>query len=152
MSSKSCPQLPDWVAGRLPSGEARAVAAHVDACAECAAEAGLLRALLAARPEAPRDLAPRVSAALRDDEPVAPRGRAVRRWPRWAASAAAVLVLAAGGYWVGIRDAPDFSGLGQIATEEASGWISDDGIVAGAPVLDELSDDALLALLEEMGG
>ena len=152
MSSKSCPQLPDWVAGRLPSEEARAVARHVDACAECAAEAGLLRALLAARPEAPWDLAPRVSAALRDNEPVVLRPRRVRRWPAWAASAAAVLVLAAGAYWVGIRDAPDFSGLGQIPTEEASAWISDDGIAAGAPVLDELPDDALLALLEEMGG
>lgn len=152
MSSKSCPQLPDWVAGRLPSEEARAVAAHVDACAECAAEAGLLRALFAARPEVPRDLAPRVSAALRDNEPVVRRARRVRRWPGWAASAAAVMVLAAGAYWVGIRDAPDFSGLGQIPTEEGSAWISDDGIAAGAPVMDELSDDALLALLEEMGG
>ena len=149
MSSKSCPQLPDWVAGRLPSEDARAVAAHVDACAECAAEAAVIPALLAARPEAPPDLAPRVSAALRSEKPSVLRAR---RWPAWAASAAAVLVLAVGTYVVGIRDAPDFSGLGQIPTEEGSVWISDDGIVAGAPVLDELSDDALLALLEEMGG
>jgi hypothetical protein len=31
-------------------------------------------------------------------------------------------------------------------------YVSDDPVVAGAPVFDGLSDDALLALLEEMGG
>ena len=152
MNSKPCPELPDWVAGRLPSEEAGVVAAHVDACAECAAEAVVIRALLAARPEAPRDLAARISAALRDEESVALAAGRVRRWPAWAASAAAVLALAMGTYAVSVQDTPDFSGLGQIPTEEGSVWISEDGIVAGAPVLGELPDDALLALLEEMGG
>jgi hypothetical protein len=35
--------------------------------------------------------------------------------------------------------------------EESQVWIVDDGSVAGAPVLDDLSDEAMAALLEELG-
>jgi hypothetical protein len=34
--------------------------------------------------------------------------------------------------------------------EEGSLWVADDGLVAGAPTLDGLSDQALLLLLEEL--
>ena len=41
----------------------------------------------------------------------------------------------------------------QVAVDEDAGvWIADDAFVAGAPVLEELSDDDLAALLEDMGG
>ena len=35
--------------------------------------------------------------------------------------------------------------------EEIVLWPADDGLVAGAPALDDLSDEALITLLEEMG-
>jgi len=158
MSEKACAEwverLPEWVARRLPSEEAAALAEHVRACPDCAAEARVIRALVGARPDAPAGLAVRVSAALRR-EPVAGSPRSshsrLRRWPAWAASAA-VLALAAGSYLLGTGDRSNIDGLGQFQAEGGSVWISDDGIVAGAPVLDELSEDALTALLEEMGG
>jgi hypothetical protein len=31
-------------------------------------------------------------------------------------------------------------------------WVADDGSVAGAPVMDELTVEALTSLLEELGG
>jgi hypothetical protein len=32
-----------------------------------------------------------------------------------------------------------------------SPWVSDDGLIAGAPALDDLSDEALMTLLDELG-
>jgi anti-sigma factor RsiW len=156
MSTTSCAELadrlPDWVAGRLPSAQATEVAAHVGACADCAAQVATLRALLAARPSAPADLAARTRAALRAAEQErVPAPRVGRRWAGWATSVAAVLVLVVGTFVLGEGDPTEATDLGEIAGEE-SVWIADDGIVAGAPVLDDLSEDALAALLEEMGG
>jgi hypothetical protein len=34
--------------------------------------------------------------------------------------------------------------------EEGEIWLSDDGLVAGAPAFDDLSDEALLELLDEL--
>ncbi len=150
--------LPDWAAGRLARDashdEESRVAAHLSACASCAAEAALLRSLLATRPEAPADLAPRLSAALRAQTP-APAHRSRRLRPAWALPAAAVLVLAIGTSVLRNRVAPTDadSALGEVAVVDDAGvWIAEDGMVAGAPVLEDLSDEALAALLEEMGG
>jgi len=156
MSTTRCAELadrlPDWVAGRLPSAPATEVAEHVGACAECAAQVDTLRALLAARPSAPADLAARTRAALRAAESVRlPSARGPRRWTAWATSAAAVLVLVVGTFALREGDPMQTTPLGDSAGEE-SFWIADDGIVAGAPVLDDLSEDALATLLEEMGG
>ena len=41
--------------------------------------------------------------------------------------------------------------LGEVPLEESQVWIADDGAVAGAPVLDDLADEALATLLEELG-
>ena len=148
--------LPDWVAGRLDGPRSDEIAAHVAACPACAAEADVVRRLHAARPVAPLDLALRITAAARAQK-ITGRGprRGMRRIaPAWALSAAAVLALA-----VGTTVFIDGRGPGptelaeQVAVDEDAGvWIADDAFVAGAPVLEELSDDDLAALLEDMGG
>ena len=151
-------RLPDWVAGRLDASSAARLSAHVAACARCAAEAELVRGLRAARPIAPAGLASRIADAARADVGRA-RGSAVRRRlaPAWALSAAAVLVLAVGTSVLMDRsetpaepEATEMAGL--TVDDDAGVWIADDALVAGAPVLEELSDDDLAALLEEMGG
>jgi anti-sigma factor RsiW len=147
--------LPDWVAGRLDGAGADAVAAHVAGCARCAADADVLRALRASRPAVPADLASRIARAARTgaDAAEAPRPRIRRLAPTWALSAAAVLALAVGTTVLLDRGAPVELELAEVAVEEEAGeLISDDVVVAGAPVLEELSDDDLAALLEDMGG
>jgi hypothetical protein len=139
-------RLPDWAAARLPSAEAAEVGAHVATCADCAAQVTALRAVLAARPPVPADLAARIGAALRAE---AEPARRPRHWAQWAGSAAAVLVLAVGTFVLRPENATEPLELGTLTADE-SVWIADDGIVAGAPLLDDLSDDALATLLEEM--
>jgi hypothetical protein len=153
MSANGCVEigdrLPDWVAGRSSASDADEIARHLAACAECSAQAAAIRAVWRARAEPPADLAGRIGAALAAAPP-AP----ARRWMRWAGSAAAVLVLAVGSFVARAGDPgepAELARLGQVVTEQ-SVWIPDDGVVAGAPVLDELSDDDLAALLQEMGG
>ena len=70
----------------------------------------------------------------------------------WGVSAAAIAALALG---IGIvsQQASDPSGdIPAFAREAEEGeiWLSDDGLVAGAPALDDLSDEALLELLDEL--
>ena len=147
-------RLPDWAAGRLAEDEAALVAAHLDGCADCSAQASVLGALFAARPEAPAGLGPRIARAARDQVQAAPRaGKRTWRRPAWALSAAAVLVLAVGTTLV-LR-APQLvetaSALGEVPLDDSQIWIADDGAIAGAPVLDDLSDEALAILLEELG-
>jgi anti-sigma factor RsiW len=146
-------RLPNWVAGRLPADQAARVAEHVGSCADCASQAATVHAVLAARAPVPADLAARTLAALRaaEAEPRAVPRRRTRRWTSWVGSAAAVLVLAVGTFVLRQGDPGEVDDLGPAVVDE-SVWITDDGIVAGAPVLDDLSDDALATLLEEMGG
>ncbi len=155
MSPNACAELsdrlPDWVAGRLAPEEGERVAVHVRSCAECAAQAALLRGLFEGRPPAPPGLAERIAGGLGSGEIAGATRRPRRVWPVWATSAAAVLVLAVGSLLFGGDDRtgePDR--LGQVAVDDAGVWIADDGVVAGAPLLDELSDETLAALLEEM--
>jgi len=153
--------LPDWVAGRLDDPRSGDVAAHLVTCPACAAEADVVRRLHAARPAAPSDLARRITAAAHaqniSGQNISGRGarRGVRRIaPVWALSAAAVLALAVGTTVFIDRREPGPTELAeQVAVDEDAGvWIADDAFVAGAPVLEELSDDDLAALLEDMGG
>ncbi|MSR35175.1 MAG: zf-HC2 domain-containing protein [Gemmatimonadetes bacterium] len=170
MSTMSCAdvvdRLPDWAGGRTSGAEADAVAAHLSACASCAADAALLRALHAARPAAPADLATRIAQAARSGPGVAARPRRLRRIASaWGITgAAAVLAFAVGRVVIYDRGRPvqgpvqspvQDAALGEVAVEttaDAGVWISDDVLVAGAPVLEELSDAEMAALLEEMGG
>ena len=143
-------RLPGWAAERLSPEEARAVAEHVASCVDCAGQVAVIRAVRAGRPSAPAGLAERIGTVIRDAEP-APRPAPVRcAWAAWATSAAAVLLLALGTFVLrdGATDPP--ADLGEVALEE-SVWIAEDGIVAGAPLLDQLPEDVLALLLEEIG-
>lgn len=150
-------RLPELAAGGLERRAAAALDEHLSGCAACAAEAEFVRGLRASRPAPPAELAARVSAALRA-QPLAPSRARVRSLrPTWALPAAAVLVLAIGVSVLNDRAAAPAAlvGLGEVAVVEdadAGVWIPEDGEVAGAPVLDDLTDEALATLLEEIGG
>ncbi|MEJ2202599.1 MAG: zf-HC2 domain-containing protein [Gemmatimonadota bacterium] len=137
-------RIPDHVAGRLPAGDAERVRRHLEGCEECRAELSLIALLFEARPEVPEGLAERVrSAAGR---------RGLARHPMWGLAAAAVAVLALG---IGVSSRSSEGRLDVPVyvseTDEAeSVWLSDDGLIAGAPALDGLSDEDLAMLLEEM--
>lgn len=137
--------LPDHAAGRLGHQDVAVVDAHVAGCGECAGELELARLLYASRATVPHGLADRVIQAVRTD--ARPRQR-----PWWGISAAAVAALALG---IGInadRAAVEPGVIPEFATELAEGdlWSSDDGLVAGAPSIESLSDEMLLMLIEEL--
>ncbi|HSH75772.1 MAG TPA: zf-HC2 domain-containing protein [Longimicrobiales bacterium] len=136
--------IPDFVASRLPEQELEVVELHVAACGDCGAELQLVQMILASRPHAPAGLLDRLTraTALR-------RGTQSRAW--WGLSAAAIAALALG---IGISsergraplEVPGFA----YEVDEGDVWLSDDGVVAGAPLLEGLSDEALVQLLDEL--
>jgi hypothetical protein len=135
--------IPDLVAARLPATEAVRVEHHVRACADCRAELDLVRLLYASRAEAPAALLERISRVTTSRRPA-------RTW--WGISAAAIAAVALG---IGVVSdgapaaSPEVPAFVREA-EEGEIWVSDDGLVAGAPALDDLSDEALLQLLDEL--
>jgi len=135
-------RLPDLVGGRLAPADAALVEAHLDVCPECGDEAALLRLLFA-----PAELERRIEGSTR-------RARLRAYHPWWGVAAASVAAVALG---IGVmsRDTPAVEEVevpGIVAgVEETSLWVADDGLVAGAPALEGLSDEALLLLLDEMG-
>jgi hypothetical protein len=140
-------RIPDLVSHRLPPDEAAALESHVGQCSECAAELEFVRTIYASRAKAPEGLADRVIAGLGTRS-----NRGVDR-PWWALSAAAVAALALGIGIVSDRTGPaaDLEVPGYAyEMEEGELWLSDDGLVAGAPSLDALSDEALEVLLDEL--
>jgi anti-sigma factor RsiW len=139
--------IPDLVGARLSAAEASRITAHLETCAECRAEADLVRLLFAARPAAPSGLSDRIRAA-------AHAYRHPGRRPWWGLAAAAVAALALG---IGVSST-SVKGTatavpGFVAEGSGSGdaWLTDDGMIAGAPALDGLSDEALRTLLDELG-
>lgn len=137
--------IPDVAAGRLVGEAAGVVDTHVVSCGDCRAELELARSLYETRPRASVDLSERVLTALR-------RRRRVDQRPTWGLAAAAVAALALG---IGISSGPDGSDSSfmddaetDVADEEL--WLSDDGVLAGAPMIETLSDEALAELLEEL--
>jgi anti-sigma factor RsiW len=140
--------VPLFVAGALEDPERKSVVAHLSACPECAGEAELARVLFATRPSPPAALAGRITTAVFEAEAHA---RGARR-PWWGLSAAAVAVLALGIGVLGNRDLPPVAVPVYAADAGQSElWLSDDGLVAGAPTFDALSDEALEQLLDELG-
>ena len=132
---------------------------HLDGCASCREEWEVVRLLAEAGPvPVPATLEARVQAAVRAGaQPGLGRRRSVPTW-RLAAAAGIVLAVATpilvdqmSDRQLGtLDDAEVTAALGE---RLPSPWLDDDeGIVAGAPVLDGLSDEALEQLLEEMGG
>jgi hypothetical protein len=79
-----------------------------------------------------------------------PSRRAERAW--WGLTAAAVAALALGIGIVSDRTPDPTQAAPAFAREAEEGeiWLSDDGLVAGAPALDDLTDEALLQLLEDL--
>jgi predicted anti-sigma-YlaC factor YlaD len=138
-------RIPDWVGGRLAPSDSAEVSFHADGCDDCRAEAELVALLSTGRPNVPAGLADDLRAAVRYR-----RSSVARPW--WGALAAGVAALALG---IGVSSG---DGMGEVeipafaaSTEEAELWLSDDGLIAGAPALEDLSDEALLTLLEELG-
>lgn len=153
--------LPDLAAGRVPADEAASLRAHLAGCDGCAEAFDVVQLLAEAGPApVPAGLEARLHAAVRADR--ATSADAVRRrWrvPAWGLAAAAGLVLAVATpvlvdrMGTSTTTPPDDLEVAEALTERLpSPWLDDDGIVAGAPVLDGLSDEALQQLLEEMGG
>ena len=136
--------IPDFVGSRLTAEDLEAVEGHLTECRECRAELELAQSILASRPLVPDGLLAKITAAV-----AAERRTHARPW--WGISAAAVAALALG---IGLSsqraevplDVPGFA----YEAEEGDVWLSDDGLVAGAPLFDGLSDEALLTLLDEI--
>ncbi len=157
--------LPERAAGRLATAEAEAVEVHLRGCQACAAEAELVALLRAGRPRAPAGLASRIRAAVEADAgrgaasgtaPPAPshgsRGGGLA-FPWWGLAAAAVAAVALG---IGVDVRTDVTTGGPVEVpafaREADDalWVSGDGEIAGAPSLEDLSDEALQTFLDEL--
>jgi anti-sigma factor RsiW len=135
--------IPELVGGRLSAAETSRVQGHVATCSDCRAELDLVRLLFSTRADVPAGLLERIRQASATRRPA-------RTW--WGISAAAIAALALG---IGIVSS-DASAPGTEVpafvreAEEGEIWVSDDGLVAGAPALDDLSDEALQQLLDEL--
>lgn len=137
--------LPDYVAGGLDSAARRRLDAHLGSCEDCRAEAELLTLLSASRPEPPAALSARIRSAL--------GRRTVVHRPWWGLAAAAVAAVALGIGVTSRQPATSVEVPAYVAGDDDEGmWLSDDGLIAGAPALDGLSDGALEQLLDEMSG
>jgi hypothetical protein len=156
-------RLPELAHGRGES-EARDVYEHLESCANCQEEWEIVSLLVEAGPApVPSTLEARLTAAVRADTERSVDGRPVRRprsVPTWRLAAAAGIVLAIAtpvlvdrmsDRPIGMLDEMEVTAA--LGDRLPSPWLDDEeGIVAGAPVLDGLSDEALEQLLEEMGG
>lgn len=139
--------IPDVGAGRADEDVVRRVTAHVAGCADCASELELVRSVFVGRPRIPADLSQSVVHGVRG------KRRSLQR-PWWGISAAAVAALALG---IGITSAPSRDGASDaesievvVDAESDEFWLADDGILAGAPVFEALSDEALAEFLDEL--
>jgi predicted anti-sigma-YlaC factor YlaD len=139
--------IPDYVTGPPEGDRPRAFEEHMAACADCAGEFALARLLFSGRGAAPADLRDRVVTAIRRRP-----SRSARPW--WGLSAAAVAALVVG---LGVASDRGPLGVGSGLAlglgsefEEGELWLSDDGLLAGAPEFGALSDEALVELLEEL--
>lgn len=155
-------RLPDLAAGRLDGPAAEAMGAHLSECEDCSAELELVGLLLRGRPEAPAALAGEIRARMGGLGVVDGGGATTpdrrrsqpSRFPWWGLAAAAVASLALG---VGVQvrsptSVPEAGSVPAYLVESAEDelWLSGDGEIAGAPSLEDLSDDALERFLEEL--
>lgn len=157
-------QLPEWISGALDLDQVNAVEAHLSSCPSCAEEASLVRTLIGARPRPPAGLQERIQARVREEMardrrpgriPALRPGRWRPHAPVWAVSAAALVIVSLG---IGVlwKDGTPEVMVDpvEVASQEPlpEAWLWDDGVVAGAPVYDDLTDEELQALIEEMEG
>jgi hypothetical protein len=149
--------LPDLGRGALDAEATAWLNAHLAGCAACRSELALVRRLGAGAAHPPQDLAERVRAAVRGDAlsgSGAPAARG-RRWGWGVATAAALVLGALGTLTVQRLRTPSEDELWRAYAQEVPpAWVMDDGLVAGAPVLEDLSgysDEALAGVLQELG-
>ncbi len=137
--------LPRLVRGELFEEEHARVEAHASACADCGSEVALLEQLWATKPMPPASLAAEIKEAVALDRT---RPRRSLGW-RLPAAAAVVLALGTVVVWQRTQALP---GTGQLAEESfLMVWADDGALVAGEPMLGDLSDEELAILLEELG-
>ncbi len=154
MPSKSGPEcgtvrelIPGFVGGALSPADRMVVQRHVAACADCRSELDLVQLLYSSRGSAPAGLLARVERAAAADRMVP---RRTHTW--WGVSAAAIAALALGIGITSNRAPTSTTEVPAYVYEAAEGeiWMSDDGLVAGAPSFDDLSDEALLEFLDDL--
>lgn len=155
-------RLPEFARGALSAVDAAGVDAHLAACDECAAELELLRLLRRHPVTVPAGLRDRVLDAVTRPEPVVIRlpERARRRFDwRFAMRAAAVAAAAAvAGIWFVATDGgvdptvalEDMDISLAAVMEPFAGWPGSDVHLAGAVVLEQLTDEELEFLLTEL--
>jgi anti-sigma factor RsiW len=146
--------LPEWIHGELEEGDRAVVSQHISSCASCSEELELLRRIQAASFSMPASLASEIKSAVAAE---IESGAGVEygrtgRFAGWRLPAAAAMVLALGTslIWQRMQALPEVGPLGQ--DPFAVVWPSDDADVAGVPMLEDLSDEDLAALLEDIGG
>ena len=137
--------IPDYAAGRLTDDEIALADLHFADCNECRDELDLVHLVFSSRAMEPEGLAIKINAAVHSR-----RVTGHRQW--WGAAAAAVALLA-----IGLNVILDRSGPGDLPLAESEFeiesenlWLTDDALIAGAPMLGGLSDEALTQLLEEL--
>lgn len=155
--------LADLAAGRLEADRAARVREHLATCAACREDLEVLTIVSRAEATPPEGLEDRIRAAAREVAQEAGQGRTAptvraRRpsgWRPWALPLAAAAGLAT--LWVGVlgRDADlddrfEADALTLAAEAPFGAWPAAGPVVAGDPVLSELSAEDLELLLEEM--
>lgn len=141
--------LPDWVNDTLDPGEREGVKEHLEGCASCREQEDFIRRIASARPEPPPELLERVRSAVEADR-ARPRVPVVARW---VLAAAAMVILSLGTALIWDGEAPPLDPLDDLVMDPlAASVIADNTMIAGAPSLAGLSDEALEALLEELEG
>lgn len=139
-------RIPDFVRGCLREADAALVRAHLEECVDCRMETELVGSLRAARPVEPEGLSRRIEEAVRRD-------RHTQWRPWWGLAAASVAAVALG---IGVlsktspTEEPGDVPAYVASAEEVSLWPADDGLIAGGPALEALSDEALQTLLDEL--
>ena len=137
--------IPDYAAGRLNDDEIALAGLHFADCNECRDELDLVQLVFSSRAMEPEGLGDKINAAVHNR-----RVTGHRQW--WGATVAAVALLA-----IGLNVILDRSGSGDLPLAESEFeiesenlWLTDDVLIAGAPMLEGLSDEALAQLLEEL--
>lgn len=146
--------LADLELGRLSVERAREVEDHLAACQECRASLPTIQAVRANAVQVPEGLESRIRDAVGRSSGRVPSRVPSRSWAALLAAAAALAVV-----WLGVgRDpgiapeaVPDTGAEAMVEGHQPYGsfpaW---DGVVAGDPVLSDLSVEELERLLEEM--
>ena len=123
----------------------QALAHHLATCVDCAREAAFIARLARARPEPPSELLTAILLTAR-------RVPTHSGWWSGSVAAAAVLILSLGVGLISHQANPprSFGPLDALVMNEGmADWEDDEWYVAGAPVLEALPEQMLLALLQE---